>query len=208
MKFFLLISLFLAYPVLSGAKVLVSCNESVQLESSISGLCLPDRSGNFTSQSSSWGNFIFGLGNTFGEAWDDAQNACFKLLQTVSANSSGRFSGGPTGSICHLNHCRVLDLPPKMTINDVRPLNCFCLNTNSNCKKEALFLPSDHNQARNHTDLFNSGLAYCKKIAQESNITGGLQVYCTFRKTANIRQAGGNDIYRQVPQQYPTGIRE
>ncbi len=172
----LLISLFLAYPFLSTAKVIVSCNKNNRI-SNITGLCLPNSRGAYTSVSENWHNFIFGLGDSFSDAWEDAEKACLSMITLIDSNDLFQVKHENQEMICSLNECEILDFPDYITDKDIKPLNCHCLNPDPCFVVDSGSFPDK----TNYTDLFNAGLNYCSNKAKRLNVT--LTVYCSFNPT-------------------------
>ncbi len=200
----LLISLFLAYPLLSMADVtVVACNQNIKIDSKV-GICLPttrsvlknlfcdSKTGcpddDFTNDSNLWSNFIYGRGNSFSEAWDDAQAACKSMITIIDQNGNSVLGQQTEKQICNLQEC-VAIAPPKGMWKDTMAIGtCVCRQTGYSSKAQKTPLSFDCNgKARgtvsgkvNFKELYDAGQEICRQeaIRQQDSFS----TYCFIAK--------------------------
>ncbi len=172
MKLFkiLLISLFLAYPFLSMADItIVACNQNIKIDSKI-GICLPSTvSGRFSTDLSLWNSFIYGKGNSFSEAWDDAQVACKSMITIIDQNDKYVLEQQAEKSICDLQECIVLEEIRMDTIAG----DCFCHQTGYSSKVQKADFDCNEKASGpvsvlgkvNFKELYDSGQEICRQEA-------------------------------------------
>ncbi len=185
MKLFktVLISLFLAYPFLSVAKTLIACTTTIDQYIN-TGLCLPNSpTGQFTNKASEWSSkFIFGFGDGFADAWNDAEDSCRKMVTTVMG-VNGSFKQSPvSGSVlyCNLQECEDINPKKGKSLGEkILHAKCFChrhLKEGKTCVKTNEIEVSS---STNMSGLYQTGLDFCQRVAIEQN--DSLTVYCMFK---------------------------
>ena len=186
----------LAIPFMSSgqqsSRVVVKC-EIERLEY-FSNICLPNPTGGVTPGSLSLGGglslsmsseaeaqstIIFGTGEDFGEAWEDAQDTCEMTLTTVNHRGKGqRYSPTNRRFDCPFASCESV-APPKGSYSRELTSTCVCIRSSLSKKhtgNQCVELGRYTITTRSYSGAYDEALSRCAQTAQEAQDVG--HVYC------------------------------